>query len=76
MENKKNFCGVKLGFCFELGKTYFLALGMGPNLVPKSGDQEHCDIMIPHSSHLGKGQKLKSLGPIWFLTLSAFPSSK
>ena len=32
------FC-VKLGiFCLELGKkTYFLALGMGPNFGPKIG---------------------------------------
>ena len=40
MENqkKKIFFIVKLGiFCLELGKkTYFLALGMGPNFGPKN----------------------------------------
>ena len=34
---------VKLGiFRLELGKIYFLTLGMGPISAPKSGDREPC----------------------------------
>ena len=34
---------VKLGRSFfELGKTVFLVLGMGPILAPKWGDREPC----------------------------------
>ena len=38
LENKKIFIFFKLGFfCLELGKTYYLALGMELNFGPKIG---------------------------------------